>query len=513
MTEPTAAQPERRVTPYAWYALGVLWLSIFFNYTDRQIFSILAEHIKRDLDLTDAQLGMLYGTSFVVLYTVVSLVIVRLADTWRRTRLMGYGMLLWSAMTAAIGIAPNFGALTLARSGVGVGEATANPCSHSLISDFFPARRRSLALSLYLTGMSAGLGLSVVLGAFVAKWWDEGCSRWNGCGIAGWQAAFILIGLAGIPVALLVLSLREPVRGTQEGAVADPDAMAAVRPWRTLAEDAAAVLPVINLWLLAQRGGGGAVALNLGIGLIIATIAVLLWQVTGDAVQWLALGYGLYAIASWAQLVRYQRPDVFAFTLGSRFFWYLTLGCGAFACVQASVSLWTIPYALRSFPISVALAGSVFGPALALGAAGGTVLGGALTTVWQRRDARAPIWIAMLGGVLVVPVVAAMLLTGSWQIYAVLVFAVSVIVSLWAAPIGGLILNAVRPEMRASAASFFSMMQVMLSLSIGPYATGKISSLTGSLGTGLAATLVLIPVSLTLLFLASRRLDRRVLSS
>ena len=135
--DPAAARPTR-IGLYAWYALGVLVLVYIINFIDRQILSILAEDIKRDLALEDAQIGFLYGTAFAVFYALFGIPLGRLADSWYRGRVMAMGLALWSSMTALSGFASSFGMLAAARIGVGIGEASASPAAYSMISDYFP---------------------------------------------------------------------------------------------------------------------------------------------------------------------------------------------------------------------------------------------------------------------------------------------------------------------------------------------------------------------------------------
>src|SRR5215467_2731629 len=120
---------------YARYVLGVLVLVYVFNFLDRQILSILAERIRADLGVSDAELGFLYGTAFAVFYALFGIPLGRLADVWIRTRLIAVGLAFWSLMTAASAFARGFTQLTAARIGVGVGEASASPAAFSLLSD------------------------------------------------------------------------------------------------------------------------------------------------------------------------------------------------------------------------------------------------------------------------------------------------------------------------------------------------------------------------------------------
>src|SRR5512142_2601437 len=207
----TAEAP--RTGAYRWYVLVVLMAALAFSLIDRQILTILAGPIKADLHLTDAELGLLYGTSFAVFYALFGVPLGRLADSWVRTRLMALGLLGWSCFTVFSGFAANLVQLGIARMGVGVGEASANPAAYSLISDYFPKEKRATALAIYTLGVSFGLGGSLWLGGSIVDLWNGWFPSGSApLGLKAWQAAFVLLGIPGIGLSLLIATLREPPR-------------------------------------------------------------------------------------------------------------------------------------------------------------------------------------------------------------------------------------------------------------------------------------------------------------
>ena len=131
------------------YALAVLFIVTMLNFLDRQVISIVAEPIKRDLGLSDTQLGLMTGLSFAIFYTTLAIPLAALADRWNRSRIIAIAIAIWSLMTVLCGLAGSFVQLFLARVGVGIGEAGSAPASHSLIADLFPPERRAGALHYY----------------------------------------------------------------------------------------------------------------------------------------------------------------------------------------------------------------------------------------------------------------------------------------------------------------------------------------------------------------------------
>src|SRR5262245_44700973 len=157
---------------YPRYVLGVLVVVYVFNFLDRQILSILNEHIKADLGVTDAQMGFLFGTAFAVFYALFGIPLGRLADVWNRRSLIAIGLAFWSLMTMASGLTRNFTQLAIARIGVGVGEASASPAAYSILSDYFPAHRRATVLAIYSSGIYIGAGLGLLIGGQIVDRWD-----------------------------------------------------------------------------------------------------------------------------------------------------------------------------------------------------------------------------------------------------------------------------------------------------------------------------------------------------
>lgn len=192
--------------------LTLLLLVNTLNFFDRQIIGVVGEAIRRDWTLDDTALGAL-GTAFTLLYAVAGVPFGWMCDRMRRTWLLGAGVLLWSALTAASAWATSFWQLFVARLLVGVGEAVCSPAATSLVGDLLPASRRARALSVVMLGLPVGLAASYGVGGWVAQHW-------------GWRAAFLVAGVPGVLVALGVFVIAEPPRGAAEpggvGAVARP---------------------------------------------------------------------------------------------------------------------------------------------------------------------------------------------------------------------------------------------------------------------------------------------------
>jgi MFS family permease len=202
----------------SWYVVGILTLAYVSSFIDRQILSLLVEPIKRDLQISDTQISLLMGLSFGIFYTILGIPIARLADLKSRKQIVGWGIGLWSLMTAVCGMVGNFTQLFLARMGVGVGEAALSPAAYSMIADLFPKSKLAMATSVYNMGIFIGSGLAFLIGGFVVNI-VKVQEMWN-VPLLGevfpWQVVFFFVGLPGLLIVFLISRIKEPIRQGNE---------------------------------------------------------------------------------------------------------------------------------------------------------------------------------------------------------------------------------------------------------------------------------------------------------
>jgi predicted MFS family arabinose efflux permease len=188
-------------TGYKRFVLVMLTIVYAFNFIDRQILVILQEPIKQDMGLSDAQLGLLSGFTFAVIYVTAGIPIAYWADRGNRRNIVALALAVWSGMTALSGFVQNYTQLLLARLGVGLGEAGGSPPAHSMISDYFPPQQRGTALSFYSTGIYIGILLGFAFGGVIAD-------------AFGWRMAFLVVGIPGVLFAVVLrFTVQEPRRG------------------------------------------------------------------------------------------------------------------------------------------------------------------------------------------------------------------------------------------------------------------------------------------------------------
>ena len=495
----TASEATGKVPAYSWYALGVLVIVYVLNFVDRNIISILAEDIKADLGLRDDQIGFLYGTAFGVFYALFGIPLGKLADSWHRVRLMTAGLAIWSAFTALSGFAKNFTTLSIARIGVGVGEATASPSAYSLISDWFPKKMRATALAIYSSGLYIGGGISLLIGGAIVENWNQAYPVDAPLGLAGWQAAFIIVGLPGLLLALLVFTLREPVRGQSEGIVTPPSK----DPFRGFFRELVAVIPPFTL-IGAAQGGARGIVVNLLGAAVIGGIAFAMADFTGNAQQWGAVGIGYYAIFSWASTLKRRDEPTFSLIWGTPAFLTTILGYGMVAFMSYAASFWAAPYAIRILGEAPSTAGWWIGGPGAVAGFLGVILGGRLADWLRERLPAGRLIVVAFGLAAASPFLYLMFTTQNPTLFYIAAFTQSLFGSSALGGAAATTQDLVLPRMRGTATATFFLATTLVGLALGPYMAGQVSSMTGSLSTGGLSLLVALPIGLILLAIAYR---------
>lgn len=185
--------------------LAILVLLSALSLLDRQILNLMVEPIKRDLALTDFQMGLIQGLAFALFYALAALPLGWAVDRWSRRWVIWSGVTLWSLAASCCGLAQSFGQLLLARLGVGAGEAALNPAAYSLLSDLYPPQKLTSAMSVLMIGSTLGGGLSIAVGGAVIGMAEAGgIFRLPLLGeLRPWQFVFIVTGLPGLLAALL----------------------------------------------------------------------------------------------------------------------------------------------------------------------------------------------------------------------------------------------------------------------------------------------------------------------
>lgn len=228
MTDPAsdlAQVPARPRSGAATWAVAVLILAYTMSYIDRSILTLMVAPIRASLQISDLQLSLLHGLAFAIFYTFLGVPIGRLTDSRKRTTIVASGIALWSVMTALCGLARSFGAMFAARIGVGVGEAALSPAAYSMMADTYDGKRLVRALSIYQSAIYIGPAIATALaGLLLARLSPIDSAVGH---LEPWQQVFMIIGLPGLLVALLVMTIREPLR-RGAGAADPPPSFAAV---------------------------------------------------------------------------------------------------------------------------------------------------------------------------------------------------------------------------------------------------------------------------------------------
>ncbi len=502
------ASPVQRASGYSWYVLGVLVVVYILNFIDRQILSILAVDIKHDLGLSDSDLGFLGGAAFAVFYALFGVPLGRLADNWNRKKLLSIGLALWSTMTALSGFAYNQLTLSLARMGVGIGEATASPTAYSLISDYFPKRQRATALAIYSSGLYLGGGVSLLIGAKIGQMWNAAYPGGGPLGLVGWQAAFLAVGIPGLLMALWVATLREPVRGAMDGVVSP----SSPTPFANFVSDLSTIVPPFTLYGAWQRGPA-ALGTNLMAALAVGLFAWVMIHLTGNTPQWLSVGLGYYAVFSWACTLKSRDPATWRLIWGTPAFICTTLGYSLVSLVAWALGFWAAPYAETVLHLPKQELAFILGANAALAGFLGVIIGGRIADALRTRNPAGRILVIGFG--VIAPI--APLWIGYTTENSTLFYTMNFLTGMFGATALGAAAattqDLVLPRMRGTATAAFFLGTTLVGLAFGPYIVGLISDLSGAmvggklmgdLRTGILSLVGVAPIALGLLIYAYR---------
>lgn len=515
-----ASEPTANRSFYRWYVLFILMLVYAFNYLDRQIITILAVYIKADLNISDAQFGLLFGTAFAVFYGLFGIPMARLADGWSRVKTLSLSLTFWSGMTALSGFSTNFTQLGAARVGVGIGEAGATPAGVSLLGDYFERGIRATVLAIYSAGVYLGAGAALMIGGPVVIFWAD---RFGGAenaplGLAGWQAAFLAAGIPGIVLASIVfLTIREPQRGILEGRT-EPDSP---HPFRSALREMATMFPPWSFSGLGRARNRNLVLLLIaaigGITAAWATDALLPderrsvifatdgFAFTANHVQWLAMALAFYALASWFQHVRRRNPDAANFITGSRSFRLTTLAGAALAFTMNSVNGFVFVYASRYHGLGPEI-GLKFGAMAIIFGVAGIAVSGYLSDLSRRFGQSGRLYYAAASVLLLSAVLLMQFTTPSVTLFTLGYGAATFFMVMWFAPLHATTQDLVPPQLRGLAFAVFSIGPNVLGLGLGPYVTGLVSDATGDLRLALMGATGMGGLAITFLLLAARSL-------
>jgi MFS family permease len=513
-----------KVSRAGWYALFLVSSGQGLSLLDRQILSILAPSISRDLGIGDAEIGLLYGTLFALFYALFSLPLGRLVDGWIRTRLLSICILSWSVATGMAAFAQSFAVLAISRLGVGIGEGAAQPGANSIIFDTFPRNRRGTAMAAMGIATALGLGLSMALGGIVAQWWDERYTAGGApLGFSGWQFAFIVAAAPGLLLAWALYRMKEPLRGGMDGIPAENDA----HPFKASAAVLGAVTPGANWFMLWHRKAGARQwTINLaGLALILAVcfgmtqltqtfsprpaLNALGMSVDPHVLQWFVVGFGAFVVLNLFQSLKLNDKPTYNVMLSPSLLLLFVVG-GLQTAINYGVMGFTPSFLIREYGLDQATTGLQFGLlAAALGVIGPIIAGPLSDFLTTRMGAKGRVWLT-LASLGVSP------FFGIWtysspdpfNFYIRFSF-YSIILTLWLPPIYSLYYDLVLPRMRGMASSTYIIVSTLLGLGMGPYFVGIVSDRNGGdLGQAIISINVVAPVIVLILIYVLTRIQR-----
>ena len=463
---PESSRSSGPTRAYAIYVLGLLALVNLLNYLDRNVVYAVFEPIKRDLNLTDAQLGWL-GSAYIIVLSLAALPLGVIGDLRSRRSVITWGVTVWSLATAAGGLVHRFWQLFTCRALVGFGEAGYGPASQAIIAQYFKGKQRAFAIGVYSVGMALGGVLGIWLGGIIAEQY-------------GWRSAFIWMGVPGLMLALLASRLRELDRRPP------PPIMHTVREWwhHGMHGVTRYVLPFA---MCAGAGAlvAGVLALFEGIPSQVSTAVFSFGVSVGVAwTVWRLVPLALRrtteagAVAAGA-LDDFQHAA--ALVLRTPTLIWIFLGGAMVTFAVNGLIAWAAAFMQRVHGLSVASVGSEFGIWALAGGVGGALFGGRLADRLQQRWRGGRVLASGAGFVLGGPVCALLLLVDDLRWFAPLVLATYFFYAWYNGPLVAVILDVVPPAVQASVLGAFVLFSHLAGDALAPPLIGYLSDRTGSL--------------------------------
>lgn len=511
------SEPIKAPIKGAWYALLLMGMMQAISLLDRQILAILAPAIKADLNVGDAEMGLLSGTVFALFYALFSLPLGRLSDGWSRNKLLAISLTLWSAATALGGFASSFAMLVIARLGVGIGEAASQPAGTSLIYDYWPKHRRGFVMSVLASAIALGIGGSLIVGGLAADWWGTNYPDSN---LKGWQFAFLVAASPGFVLAVLIWLLREPERGAMDGIATPPDP----HPFRAAGQVLASVTPGLN-WLNFSRQNAPAsmwrhnllwlsgIAISM-FGMVKLTqyyaprppLAFGVLSVDAHVLQWSVIGFGLFALVNLLQNLKLTDASAYRVITRSPTL-MAAMAVGALqSLLNYGMMFFNPSFLMRYYDLPMRDAAWQFGlTAAAMGFVGPLIWGPLSDRLNLRFPGPGRAWISLFA-MGVSPILSFWVYHApdAGQFYLRFVF-YSLVLTGWLPPLYAILYDQVLPRMRGTTASVYLLASTIIGLGLGPYIVGMLSDATGDLRTAmLAINVVAIPIVILMLLIARR---------
>ncbi|QSB45787.1 MFS transporter [Tsuneonella flava] len=369
---------------------------------------------------------------------------------------------------------------------------SATPAAGSLLYDYFPPRVRTTVFSIYQCGNFVGGGLGIFLGGMVLDAWN---STWPDpslapFGLRGWQATFMLVGLPGVLVALLVSTLREPVRGRFDTQTEKkPDDESPTQLATEVRETLLSMIPFCSWFIMAKRGGGWkSIALNTLIALMITAAGIGATWLTGDKLQWITVGIGLYCVSTWTQVLSLRDRQAFETIFRCPTLLCLYIG-GSAIVFKTVITFWCVPYFQRAFGLEASEVGTTLGlGGMVLGLTG-LILGGILADRLRLKSVRGKLYV-MIGGLgSAVLAAAILLLTSNVLIAYISALSIYMFGAMAMGPAVSTAADLAIPRVRGTAVAFYIMATSLIGTALGPYVIGLVSDAIASTGVDSAEAL------------------------